>query len=77
MDVDWRRCPRVESMVSPQPALAASEDALREKVALLAVMECAAAKPPGKRVLTFGEVAAATRLSTDLVRSRPLCRSWV
>lgn len=50
-----------------QPALVASSAAIKEKIALLAVMELAGRKPPTERSLTFAEVAAETRLPVDQV----------
>lgn len=50
-----------------QPALVASSAAIKEKIALLAVMELAGRKPPTERSLPFGEVAAETRLPVDQV----------
>jgi 26S proteasome regulatory subunit N9 len=50
-----------------QPALVAASAAIKEKVALLAVMELAGRKPPAERTLGFDEVAAETRLPGDQV----------
>lgn len=55
------------SAYDSQPALVASAGAIKEKIALLAVMEMAARKPPSDRSLTFDEVAAETRLPGDQV----------
>ena len=53
--------------VAAAPALAASAGALKEKIALLALMELAARRPALGRVLTFADVAAAARLPADQV----------
>lgn len=50
-----------------QPALAANVPVLREKAALLAFMELAAAKPGTDRALPIAEVSRVTRLPADQV----------
>ena len=51
-----------------QAALVAGIDAVKQKVALLAVMQLAARLPPAERSIPFAVIAAATRLPLEQVR---------
>ena len=46
--------------VNAQPALVANESLLKEKIALLALMELVFRRPADERTLAFGDIAAAT-----------------
>lgn len=50
-----------------QPILSANEESIKEKIALLAVMETGAKKPPHDRTLSFDEISQATQLKKDQV----------
>lgn len=53
--------------IDAQPALVSAAGALKEKIALIALMELAAKRPAGDRSLSFKEVAVETRLPVDQV----------
>lgn len=50
-----------------QPALAAADQTVKEKVAIVCVMEMATTRPATDRSIPFADVAAATRLPVDHV----------
>ena len=51
-----------------QPALVAFDGVVKEKVALVCVMELASQRPPSNKSIPFADIAAATRLPVDQVR---------
>jgi hypothetical protein len=50
-----------------QPALVAFDNLVKEKVALVCVMELASQRPPSNRSIAFGDIALATRLPLEQV----------
>jgi hypothetical protein len=50
-----------------QPALVAFDNVIKEKVALVCVMELASQRPPSNKSIPFADIAAVTRLAVHQV----------
>jgi len=58
-------CTRNQQSFESQPALVANLEVLRQKIALLSVMQLVFSLPPDNRIIELSTIASSTRLNTD------------